>query len=1001
MTKNPASVFAYLLGIILCSCLLFPHPVAAQNHLDFARKADSLSGLSKYQLALEFRKKALESVVANDKVYPILEAGIHLELFNLFISETKEASAFAEAERAVKILSGNLQSRDAALMLLKVGKTHYEYLYYQSRYDESIQVAAGILALANKSVLMPYDKAELLANIAHLHSYKDEFAIGIKYYEEAIGFMLEHPSPDLNSMALYYNQLGFCYDQCGFIRQSFDNYAKAFDIWYKHFKDEYEYVSTGLHNLISSYHSYGDEAGVAKYLKIYEGFYRHCLEQEQISNRALEVLFSKLVFDRMMYFTMKNDSVRSLKELQRLEYMHKEPLNEAKESIANYLVNSYEMLGLMFRYQHSYQKALAYFDKIPNLQLGPSWEMKYHANTAITHYKKGDFEQALLHIDKCLTYFQPPFVGSSYYSVQVLKAELLQAKDQHQQALELIARFIGEYLGEPRSIGQLKNLRYDTFMGLNSDRWITILNKCGDICRNAAVDLKSPDLNETALVFYQIASEMFRQYYLKGDYNPSLDQLHRQSTKGVFEVFTSQQLTAAETFAGYLALIENNASRQIWKKFLSNNEQYLSSDVQIIREKNLLLMQKNELTESEAISQNTDLLQAQLNAIEKQLEEKKSLSVSENASINISALQKTLNADESVLKYYLIDSSAYVLSLSKDGLSLQKLMDVDTLQALTADFLAAVHVLKSDYKTLSKALFKALLPVDWKVNTQKLIIIPDGFLWKIPFESLMTESGSFLVENYAVRYAYDLMQLTLQLPKPESKKRNFLAAFAPDYSSTNYAGIYNNVQEAQYISTRTRGDLFTEAAADKSNFIQHFTNYRLHHLAMHAEQDPDKFERSALIFANGEKLFFHELYQFNLPSDLVVLSACNTGVGSLKPGEGIMSLSRALTYAGVRSSVNSLWPVPDKETAEIMVAFYDYLKQGLRKDDALASAKRDFLALNPLKSHPYYWAGFVLNGEPDSIFEAERNGLLYWLLIPIFTAMFYFGRKKWKSSVAA
>ena len=107
-----------------------------------------------------------------------------------------------------------------------------------------------------------------------------------------------------------------------------------------------------------------------------------------------------------------------------------------------------------------------------------------------------------------------------------------------------------------------------------------------------------------------------------------------------------------------------------------------------------------------------------------------------------------------------------------------------------------------------------------------------------------------------------------------------------------------------------------------------------------------------------------------------VLSACDTGNGVLKSGEGIMSISRALTYAGVQSSVYSLWQVPDKETAEIIIDFYKNLKEGQYKDEALSNAKKTFISKNPLKAHPYFWAGFVVNGNTEPL-EITK----YWLWI--------------------
>ena len=82
----------------------------------------------------------------------------------------------------------------------------------------------------------------------------------------------------------------------------------------------------------------------------------------------------------------------------------------------------------------------------------------------------------------------------------------------------------------------------------------------------------------------------------------------------------------------------------------------------------------------------------------------------------------------------------------------------------------------------------------------------------------------------------------------------------------------------------------------------------------------DDYSNSSLVFTNNQKVYFDELYQLNFPSKMVVLSACSTGLGTQESGEGIMSLSRALAYSGVKSSVYSLWQVPDKETSEIMIS---------------------------------------------------------------------------------
>ena len=106
--------------------------------------------------------------------------------------------------------------------------------------------------------------------------------------------------------------------------------------------------------------------------------------------------------------------------------------------------------------------------------------------------------------------------------------------------------------------------------------------------------------------------------------------------------------------------------------------------------------------------------------------------------------------------------------------------------------------------------------------------------------------------------------------------------------------------------------------------------------------------------------------QLKLNADLVTLSACRTAVGKLIMGEGVVGLSRAFIYAGARSTVVSLWNVNDVATAELMKSFYQNLGRGMAKDEALRQAKLALLR-NPQRTwhHPYYWAPFVLVGEPN------------------------------------
>ncbi|MTI23501.1 CHAT domain-containing protein, partial [Fulvivirga kasyanovii] len=243
----------------------------------------------------------------------------------------------------------------------------------------------------------------------------------------------------------------------------------------------------------------------------------------------------------------------------------------------------------------------------------------------------------------------------------------------------------------------------------------------------------------------------------------------------------------------------------------------------------------------------------------------------------------------------------------------------------------------------------------------------------LPFEVLENESNP-LVNTHDIQYANSValwyfLKKNVHQPK---QHQDLLAAFAPQYDPktdgiTSRGNRFKDIKaakiEAEKISATFNGDLFLNREASVENFINHASAYKIYHLAMHAVLNEEEHTQSSLVFHNNDYFNFSALYSMYFPADLVVLSACNTGVGKLAAGEGFLSLSRALTYSGVRSSVYSLWEVPDQETSEIMVSFYHYLSEGENKATALTNAKKDFIEKNPLKSHPYYWAGFVVNGD--------------------------------------
>lgn len=276
---------------------------------------------------------------------------------------------------------------------------------------------------------------------------------------------------------------------------------------------------------------------------------------------------------------------------------------------------------------------------------------------------------------------------------------------------------------------------------------------------------------------------------------------------------------------------------------------------------------------------------------------------------------------------------------------------------------------------------------DLPESIDKLVIIPDKYLSSFPFEILKL-NDDLLINRFAISYANSMSILENQKKmNPTEQSFNF-SGFAPQYqknidttASQMYAQLVRSgqwelpfaLEEVNYISELLKGEKYINDLATKSSFFEALKNSKIVHLSMHAEADNENPMNSKFIFDTGKEdeknLLLYELYNLQANSNLVVLSACETGKGVFHNGDGVRSLGNGFLYAGVPSVVMSLWKVPDESTSIIMIAFYEHLKKGETKSEALRNAKLDYLdnVIAPELAHPYYWAGFIISGNDDPI----------------------------------
>ena len=160
--------------------------------------------------------------------------------------------------------------------------------------------------------------------------------------------------------------------------------------------------------------------------------------------------------------------------------------------------------------------------------------------------------------------------------------------------------------------------------------------------------------------------------------------------------------------------------------------------------------------------------------------------------------------------------------------------------------------------------------------------------------------------------------------------------------------------------------LLTREKATESNFKRIAGDFTLLHVASHGQYKADSALDSRLLLApdgsNDGSLTVREIYGLRLSADLVTLSACETGLGSVLRGDDVLGLARGFLYAGSRNIVASLWEVDDDATAQLMKSFYQRLLAGTSRRQALREAQ---LALRKDFPDPFFWAAFGLTGAGD------------------------------------
>jgi CHAT domain-containing protein len=372
---------------------------------------------------------------------------------------------------------------------------------------------------------------------------------------------------------------------------------------------------------------------------------------------------------------------------------------------------------------------------------------------------------------------------------------------------------------------------------------------------------------------------------------------------------------------------------------------------------------------------------------------------------SLKEIQASLRSDEVVLEYVLSEPNSYCVWLSKERAGLQILpAGRRRIEDLTQEYLNGIRA-KRDDLVLAKQLYDFLLgSLPPEATAERLIVVPDGILNLLPFDTMRDSEGLLLLNRRTVSYAPAATVLTVlrntknarnpprvflgvgdvpykdqggvsnKIDKPTAVKQRLLRGFS-DALGTPLHDLPQTREEIIEVSKIVGNNevvLLGSNATETAFKSEPLSDFKIIHIAAHGFSDTQFPERSGLVLGvdpnsrDDGLLQVREIIRLHFNADLVTLSACNTGVGKLQGEEGITNLVEAFLVSGAKAVVASLWSADDIYTSALMERFYTHIVEGQEKAEALRQAKLDLLAKYGKQVPPYYWGAFVLSGDGGS-----------------------------------
>ena len=946
--------------------------------------------------------------------------------------------------------------KSLAIRQKELGELHYDV----SRSYNNI--GASYMYLANFPKALEYIKKameirrELLGedhiniassynNISLIYQNLGDFDQSRAYQQRALAIREKALPPDHPSLAQSYQNLGYAAYLNGDYETSIEHSQKSLEIYLKHEGEKGLNVASLFRNLSNAFWRKGELGVALDYVKR-----ALAIREEVLGPEHHHTGVDFLNLGNILLFLGREDEgfAAYYKALDIL----KKAFGERHADVSL----QYNNLGYVLANKGRFKEAADYHEKALDIRREVFGEKhpdtgQSYGNLGDLYSIMGEFGKAHEFLDKSAAVFQPLY-GEHHPELAELyevKARTYLKQEQFDSALQFVQKSIKSVVSDYDIENTHAQPRLDNVLS-QPELFDALATKAEILSTLAESGRTSGENSQTALQAYErlaaLVEQMRRGYKTEetslvlsekshGVFQKAFDvalQLAPETGDGGF--YKKAWFFAEKSKAGVLqdALLESNARR------------FSGIPDSLLRQENLLrgglIFQDTELQKERARGANADSLktanlekklfdlkrkyQALQDRFEAEFPKYHALKFQDSA-IDLETMQQYLAPDQLLIEYFFSEKSLTIFLLSQSDFQLRTVPVGESLQKNIKAFLAAIKKLDTPgFLNANRKLYDTLIsPIQSELDKySRLVIIPDGVLYYLPFEALFRPSESaddarpdftklpWLIRSHSIVYHYsanlffsEKINASRQKAIADNAAPSFVG-FAPVFSDTAQVGAIEETATTSVLLTddspalrsiivdgkrfqalehsekevrgamqlfekkRRQGMAFYHGKATESNFKSSLAQRRFVHIATHGILNEENPKLSGLLFApegndGGEDgvLYASETFNLDLDADLVVLSSCESGLGQYVKGEGLMALTRGFLYAGASNVLVSLWKVYDRHTKTLMVDFYKNALSGDSYAEALRQAKLKMIK-KPATAFPSKWSAFVLIG---------------------------------------